>query len=105
MYKRQALAAGLVVSDLENGDDENSNMPSFTYQCDGIAVGVTKSGGFVTYMVNSREIGEERLSYSTLLKNASAYLEMCIRDRPMPLSKALRFYMSGADVPNTAASY
>ena len=73
--RKAALAAGLVVSDLENGDDENSNMPSFTYQCDGIAVGVTKSGGFVTYMVNSREIGEERLSYSTLLKNASAYLE------------------------------
>ena len=69
-----ALAARLNPGDLTQSDDENSRMPSYTFQAPGINIGVTKAGGLVTYLINDREIGDERLSTEGVFRMADAYL-------------------------------
>lgn len=71
-----AQAAGVNASELTRGDDENSNMPSYTFTAGGISVGVTKAGGLATYMINSRDIGSERLARDMLLRRGAQYLEV-----------------------------
>lgn len=67
-------AARLTQADLVRADDENSNMPSYTFSGRDLGVAVTKSGGLVTYLINSREIGEERLRTSAVFQMAEKYL-------------------------------
>ncbi len=38
-------------------------------------MGVTKSGGLITYMINSRDIGEQRLNHDSMFTFANRYLE------------------------------
>ena len=70
-----AKAASVLVGDLTRADDENSNMPSYTFNGKNIAAGVTKSGGLITYMINSREIGEQRISRDSMFTFGNRYLE------------------------------
>ena len=71
-----AEASGLRTSDLTRGDDENSNMPSYTFNAPGITIGVTKAGGVVSYLINDREIGQQRMSIDGVLQRGLQYLEM-----------------------------
>lgn len=73
--KAAAKAASVHAGDLTRGDDENSNMPSYTFGGKNISVGVTKSGGLITYMINSRDIGAERISRDAMFSFANRYLE------------------------------
>ena len=43
---------------------------------EGISVGVTKAGGLVTYLINDREAGEQRLSKDTVFEHADRYLNL-----------------------------
>lgn len=70
-----AKAAGLSVGELTRGDDENSKMPSYTFNGTNVVVGVTKSGGLITYVINSREVGEQRLNHDSMFSFADRYLE------------------------------
>lgn len=69
-----ARAARVSAESLTRADDENSNMPLFTFQSGDSAVGVTKAGGLPVYLINAREIGEERLSHNAVLENSAGYL-------------------------------
>ena len=69
-----ASAARLNPGDLARADDENSNMPSYTFKAENLSIGVTKAGGLVTYLINGREIGEERLRNDAIFRFAEDYL-------------------------------
>ena len=49
-----ASAARLNPGDLARADDENSNMPSYTFKAENLSIGVNKAGGLVTYLINGR---------------------------------------------------
>lgn len=70
-----ANAAKVMKNELTRSDDENSNMPSYTFNGKNLAVGVTKSGGLITYMINSREVGEQRISQDSMFSFANRYLD------------------------------
>ncbi len=74
--QRAASAARLKPSDLAPAGEENSNMPSYLFAGEGISVGVTRAGGLVTYLMNDREVGEQRLSRETVFEHAARYLKM-----------------------------
>ena len=74
--QRAASAARLRPSDLTPAGEENSNMPSYLFTGEGISVGVTKAGGLVTYLINDREAGEQRLSKDTVFEHADRYLNL-----------------------------
>ena len=69
-----ASAARLNPGDLARADDENSNMPSYTFKAENLSIGVTKAGGLVTYLINGREIGEERLRNDAIFRFGEDYL-------------------------------
>lgn len=73
--EKAARAANTDPADLEQQDDESSVMPSYVFRSPTTVVGVTKSGGYVTYMLNTREIGEQRVSKNIAMQNAERYLE------------------------------
>lgn len=70
-----ANAAKVMKNELTRADDENSNMPSYTFNGKNLAVGVTKSGGLITYMINSREVGEQRINQDSMFGFANRYLD------------------------------
>lgn len=72
---KAAVAAGLKTGDLTRADDENSNMPLYTFAAKDLSIGVTKSGGLVAYLLNARSIGEERLSNDSVFQFAEQYLQ------------------------------
>lgn len=69
-----AAAARLNPGDLTRADDENSNMPSYTFKAENLSIGVTKAGGIVTHLINGREIGEERMRNDAIFRFAEEYL-------------------------------
>lgn len=72
--EKAAWAAGLSSQELTQGDDENSRMPSYTFQGQDISVGITKAGGLVTYLINAREVGEQRVDVDNAIQRALQYL-------------------------------
>lgn len=54
--------------------EENSAMPSFVFDCDGITVAVTKQGGFVSYMVNPRDSAGREVDMEEATQAAQNYL-------------------------------
>ena len=70
-----AAAARLREDEMTRADDENSRMPSYTFCSGTICVGVSKAGGYPTYMINSREIGEQRIHQTAVFSRAQEYLE------------------------------
>ncbi|WP_368220766.1 germination protein YpeB [Anaerotruncus rubiinfantis] len=70
-----ARAAMVNPGDLTRADDENSNMPCYTFQKGSINAAVTKAGGLTAYMVNSRDVNEERINKASIFENAGRYLE------------------------------
>lgn len=74
--KKAALAAGVSTADLRFTQEEQSNMPSYCFAtADGATeVGITKNGGLITYMMNSRRPTESKISMDEVRKIATAYL-------------------------------
>lgn len=70
-----SLAAQVHPDELSRGEDENSRMPSYTFRAGSIVSGVSKAGGYPTYMINSREIGPERVNQSAVFSRAAEYLK------------------------------
>lgn len=73
---RQVAANALAMSpeELERQDDENSAMPSYVFCVRDVCVGVTKAGGYVTYLTDGRELGEERLRQDAIFQRAEQFL-------------------------------
>lgn len=61
-------------ADLTRTEDENSNMPSYCFEGEGIYTGVTKKGGYLTYLIVDREFGQARLEPKQALDLAASYL-------------------------------
>lgn len=59
---------------LARTDDENSHMPSYCFEGEGIYAGVTKKGGYLTYLIIDRELGEARLDPKQAVSLAASYL-------------------------------
>lgn len=69
-----AKYANVNESSLEESDPEAGKMPSYVFDGDGVTVAVTKQGGFVSYMLKSREVISNSISKNTALNNAVDYL-------------------------------
>lgn len=67
--------AGISPSELLSGGDEVSNMPLYTFCNDNITVGVTMSGGYVTYLSGSRPVDGNVLTPAQARENARGFLE------------------------------
>lgn len=72
--KKAATAAGVKANEISFVQDENSNMPSYVFGSEDISVAVTKQGGLVTYMTNSRDVQAPRISVEDARKKADEYL-------------------------------
>ncbi|RPF47268.1 germination protein YpeB [Hydrogenoanaerobacterium saccharovorans] len=73
--KLAAKAAQVEYASLKPGSDENSTMPSYTFNDDDVWVGVTKAGGFVVYVIKSRIPQATTLTTDQAIKTARTYLE------------------------------
>lgn len=66
----QPLSTGLRAT-----DDENSLMPLYCFETDGIYLGITKKGGIPATYTNSREVKEATMSPEDSVKAAASFLE------------------------------
>ncbi|MEF9983314.1 MAG: germination protein YpeB [Oscillospiraceae bacterium] len=69
-----AGAAQVSIDKIQYTQDEKSNMPSYCFNAGDTAVTVTKNGGYIAYMLKSREIGDKKISTDTAYNNAVKYL-------------------------------
>jgi hypothetical protein len=69
--------AGLRQSELSHTQDTAGNMPTynFTAKDGGIRISVTKAGGYVSELANTRAVQEKKLDYKAASAKASAFLE------------------------------
>ncbi len=74
--QRAALCAGVMEDQLKFMGDESSNMACFQFSTEeGITMGITKQGGYLAYLSNPRQVGEEALSIDATIKRGRSYLE------------------------------
>ena len=74
-HRIAATAAGVDRSEIAYTQDENSAMPSYCFNGEEIEVGITKNGGLVTYLLNSRPVGAARLSVDQAKTQAENHLD------------------------------
>lgn len=72
--QKAARATRINAESLTRTDDENSLMPSYVFEGRDTTVGVTKAGGLITYLTNSREITDQRLGRNAVFEKAEQYL-------------------------------
>lgn len=70
-----AIGAEVGISMLKDSNDENSKMPSYCFEAENLNVSVTKNGGYLNYMVNSRTIEEKKLDADEAIQKAEEYLK------------------------------
>jgi germination protein YpeB len=76
--KAREKAASVINVDktaIKDGTDEEGKMPSYGFTKDGTSISVTKAGGFLCYMLNSRSVGEATLKTEDGIKKARNYLD------------------------------
>lgn len=72
--KLASKACNVNENQLQSGEPESGKMPSYVFDADGVSVAVTKRGGFLSYMIKSREVASTSISTSKALNNAVDYL-------------------------------
>ena len=65
---------GVEPSSLSLTGNSAGNMPTYSFGREGMAVTVTKAGGYVDYMLDSREIGESTIGFEEATQKAKAFL-------------------------------
>ena len=70
-----ADAAKVAVSGVEDGYDEESNLPAYGFKTEYCDIRVTKNGNFLCYMVNHRSIGDQTVSEESAVNLALGYLD------------------------------
>lgn len=74
--KRIAAKATLLSeSQLKDEHDEDSRMPSYCFSADGLDISVTKKGGFVSYLLKSREVKEQKISVKDAQTKARTFMD------------------------------
>ena len=71
--KKAQLASG--EDDLTQGGEEAGKMPSYVFENDNAVVAVTKQGGFFSYMLKYRNVGNTVLGASEAVNYAEEYLD------------------------------
>lgn len=69
-----AKLLGCDVDKLKDESDENSNIPSYSFEYDGGVISITQNGGMVSYILRSREITEAKVKAEEAVKAAQKYL-------------------------------
>lgn len=72
--KLAAKATGLNENVLQTSHGEDGKMPSYVFGAEGASVSVTKRGGFLCYMLKSREVISNSVTVSKALNYAVDYL-------------------------------
>jgi germination protein YpeB len=62
------------VKNLEKSGETEGNLPTYDFSSDTARVSVTKSGGYLDYYLNSRPVGEPKISYQQAIKRAEKVL-------------------------------
>lgn len=63
------------IEKIKNGNDENSQIPSFGFYTEDTTVSVSKKGGHIVFFRKHKVIGEQKVSESQAVKTAREFLE------------------------------
>ena len=74
--KKAEKACGRVGLSHSAQDDEDGKMPSYIFTKDGISVAITKNGGYISYMINNRDVPSRSMTGREAVDKAVKYLEM-----------------------------
>lgn len=66
---------GVEPSSLSPTGNSAGNMPTYSFGREGMAVTVTKAGGYVDYMLDSRTVGESVIGFEEATEKAKAFPE------------------------------
>lgn len=69
-----AKAAGTETASLKDDSDEEGKMPSYCFTAESLNVAVTKQGGYLSYLVNSREVSDRMVSEDQCKEAAERFL-------------------------------
>lgn len=74
---RQKAAESISIdpSLLSDDYDEEGAMPSYCFKSDRYNIAVTKNGGFISYLIDGRDIGEAKLTIEEGLESAQQYID------------------------------
>lgn len=70
----RSVAEKMCGNQLYYSHDENGAIPCYVFNGDTTVAAVTKQGGYCSYFINSREIGEQTLSPEEALERAREYM-------------------------------
>ncbi|MBC8570556.1 germination protein YpeB [Zongyangia hominis] len=73
-HKKAAAAAMVEADTLTDASDENSHMPLYCFSGQNVEVGVTKQGGYLCYMRQSRPVGDPVKTVKEAFAAAHQYL-------------------------------
>lgn len=73
--KTAAQMAGRLPEQLSDGWDENSKLPLFCFEAQGVSAAVSKRGGLPVRYSDSREVGSPTLSADRCIQAANTYLQ------------------------------
>ena len=74
----QAMQTAVDVSGssaLQYAGDTDGNLPCYNFTADNLSISITKTGGYVNYMLNSRQVGEPTMSNDDAINTALKALE------------------------------
>ena len=77
--KIAALATGVNETQLSHAEDELSTIPLYCFTNDKVTVGITKHGGYICYMIKSRQIKEKNIDIGVAIQNAKQYLNSVLK--------------------------
>lgn len=72
--KIAAKFTGIPEDKFQDGSDEDSSMPCYGFTYDKTDIAVTKSGGYICYILNSRFVGESTISAQDAVTRAKDFL-------------------------------
>lgn len=74
--EKASVYCGIEAWELKDSEeDELGRMPSYCFNAPGVSCAVTKNGGYISYMVKSREIKDSKISLEEALVYSRGYLD------------------------------
>lgn len=76
--KEEALSRALMLTggeQLTESGEEAGKMPSYVFENDKTTIAVTKAGGYYSYMLSDRQVGEQKITADEAMELAEDFLE------------------------------